>query len=61
VITGVQAMIGENGHVLEAFTDQGKVRYGGEIWNARSKSSLQAGQTVRITQVDGLTLWVEPV
>jgi membrane-bound serine protease (ClpP class) len=61
VMTGVQAMVGENGHVLEAFAGQGKVRYGGEIWNARSKSSLQAGQTVRITQVDGLTLWVEPV
>jgi membrane-bound serine protease (ClpP class) len=61
VVTGVQAMVGGNGEVLEAFSGKGRVRYGGEIWNARSASPLQAGQTVRITQVDGLTLWVEPV
>jgi membrane-bound serine protease (ClpP class) len=61
VVTGVQAMIGENGEVLDEFGGKGRIRYGGEIWNARSASSLQAGQTVRITRVDGLTLWVEPV
>jgi membrane-bound serine protease (ClpP class) len=61
VVTGVQAMIGENGEVLDEFNGKGRVRYGGEIWNARSASTLHAGQTVRITQVDGLTLWVEPI
>jgi membrane-bound serine protease (ClpP class) len=61
VVTGVQAMIGERAEVLDAFSGKGRIRYGGEIWNARSTSALQAGQIVRITQVDGLTLWVEPV
>jgi membrane-bound serine protease (ClpP class) len=61
VVTGVQAMIGENGQVLEESDGAGRVRYGGEIWNARSTTTLHAGQTVRITRVDGLTLWVEPV
>jgi membrane-bound serine protease (ClpP class) len=61
VVTGVQTMVGENAEVLEAFSDKGRVRLGGEIWNARSSSAVQAGQTVRITRVDGLTLWVEPV
>jgi membrane-bound serine protease (ClpP class) len=61
VVTGVQAMIGERAEVLEAFSGNGRIRYGGEIWNARGTSALQAGQIVRITQVDGLTLWVEPV
>jgi len=61
VVTGVQAMIGENGQVLEESDGKGRVRYGGEIWNARSTSTLHAGQVVRITRVDGLTLWVEPV
>jgi membrane-bound serine protease (ClpP class) len=61
VVTGVQAMIGERGEVVEAVGGKGRIRYGGELWNARSASALQAGQTVRITQVDGLTLWVEPV
>jgi membrane-bound serine protease (ClpP class) len=61
VVTGVQAMIGETAEVLEAIGGKARIRYGGEIWNARSSSPLQAGQIVRITKVDGLTLWVEPV
>jgi len=61
VVTGVQAMIGQRAEVLEAFSGKGRIRYGGELWNARSNSTLQAGQMVRITQVEGLTLWVEPV
>ena len=61
VVTGVQAMIGERAEVLEAFSAKGRIRYGGEIWNACSGTALQAGQIVRITRVDGLTLWVEPV
>jgi membrane-bound serine protease (ClpP class) len=54
-------MIGETAEVLEAIGGKARIRYGGEIWNARSSSPLQAGQIVRITKVDGLTLWVEPV
>jgi membrane-bound serine protease (ClpP class) len=61
VVTGVQAMIGERAEAVEAFSGKGRVRYGGELWNARSATPVQPGQVVRITQVDGLTLWVEPV
>jgi len=61
VVTGVQAMIGDRAEVVEAVDGKSRIRYGGELWNARSASALQAGQIVRITQVDGLTLWVEPV
>jgi membrane-bound serine protease (ClpP class) len=61
VVTGVQAMIGERAEVVEASGGKARIRYGGELWNAHSASALQAGQTVRITRVDGLTLWVEPV
>jgi membrane-bound serine protease (ClpP class) len=61
VVTGVQTMIGARAEVMETFNGKGRIRYGGELWNARSSSSLQSGQIVRITQVDGLTLWVEPV
>jgi membrane-bound serine protease (ClpP class) len=46
--------------VIEAFRGKGRVRYGGELWNARSDAELHAGQTARIVKVDGLTLWVEP-
>jgi len=61
VVTGVQTMVGENAEVLETFIGKGRVRYGGEIWNAVSSSAVRAGQIVRITRIDGLTVWVEPV
>jgi membrane-bound serine protease (ClpP class) len=61
VVTGVQAMVGATAEVFEDFVATGRVRYGGEIWNARSGSPVHAGQPVRIVRVDGLTVWVEPV
>jgi membrane-bound serine protease (ClpP class) len=61
VVTGVQAMVGETAESIATFTGRGRVRYGGEIWNAVSASSVRSGQIVRITRIDGLTVWVEPV
>lgn len=61
VVTGTQAMIGDTAEVFEAFSGKGRVRYGGELWNACCPSALRAGQLVRITRIQGLTLWVEPV
>jgi membrane-bound serine protease (ClpP class) len=60
VVTGVQAMIGASAEVLTDFTGRGRVRYGGELWNARSEAPLHAGDAARIVRVEGLTLWVEP-
>jgi membrane-bound serine protease (ClpP class) len=62
VVTGVQGMIGDDAEVLQDFTGtgSGRVRYRGELWNARSSVGLQAGQMARIVKVEGLTLWVEP-
>jgi membrane-bound serine protease (ClpP class) len=61
VVTGVQGMEGAAAEALADFSDIGTVRYGGELWNARTQAPVRAGQTVRIVRVDGLTLWVEPV
>jgi membrane-bound serine protease (ClpP class) len=61
VVTGVQTMVGATAEVIENFSGTGRIRYGGEIWNALSASAVRAGQMVRITRVDGLTVWVEPV
>jgi membrane-bound serine protease (ClpP class) len=61
VVTGTQGMIGDTAQVLEAFSGKGRVRYGGELWNACASCALRAGQSVRITRIQGLTLWVEPV
>ena len=60
VATGAASMIGANAEVFEDFTGKGRVRYGGELWNARSDVALRAGQATRIVRVEGLTLWVEP-
>ncbi len=60
VATGTQGMIGESAEVVADFTGRGRVRYGGELWNARSAAPLQAGEFARIVRVEGLTLWVEP-
>jgi membrane-bound serine protease (ClpP class) len=60
VVTGAQAMIGDSAEVLADFSGRGRVRYGGELWNARSQGALRAGEQARIVKVEGLTLWVEP-
>ena len=61
VVTGAQAMVGASAEVFEDFNGRGVVRFGGELWNAMSRVPLHKGQPVRITHVDGLLLWVEPV
>ena len=61
VATGTEGMIGESAEVVADFAGKGKVRYGGELWNARSERALRAGELARIVKVEGLTLWVEPL
>ena len=58
--TGVETMIGAYVEAIGDCQDRCVVRYGGELWNARTASPLRAGQQARITKVAELTLWVEP-
>jgi membrane-bound serine protease (ClpP class) len=58
--TGVEGMIGSRGRVVDWQADRGDVRVHGEIWSARSDKALESGDSVRVTQLDGLTLIVEP-
>jgi membrane-bound serine protease (ClpP class) len=62
VTTGVEGLIGERAHVIDALDpgDRMRVRVRGEIWNARGAAAVDAGDLVRIAGVDGLTLIVEP-
>ena len=39
---------------------RGQVKINGEIWEARATRNARAGETVRVTRVDGLMLEVEP-
>lgn len=61
IVTGVERIVGGTAEAVGDFSEQGAVRLGGEIWNARSSAPLRAGQRVRVVKVDGLLLWVEPL
>jgi len=61
--TGVEAMLGEVGRTRTPVTTDvpGQVDVHGEIWRAVSRAPLPPGAPVRIVEVNGLTLVVEPV
>jgi membrane-bound serine protease (ClpP class) len=58
--TGVETMIGAPVEAISDCQVQCVVRYGGELWNARSAGPLRAGQQARIVKVVEMTLWVVP-
>ena len=60
VSTGSEGLVGEEATVVEPCAPEGTVRLRGEIWKARSPFPCAAGERVRVTAVDGLTLEVEP-
>jgi membrane-bound serine protease (ClpP class) len=58
-ITGAVGMVGEAAVVREPLDPEGQVQVHGELWRAVSEDGpASAGETVRITGVDGLTLKV---
>jgi membrane-bound serine protease (ClpP class) len=59
--TGVETMIGATVEATSDCQDRCVVRFGGELWNARTAGPLRAGQQARIVKVVELTLWVEPL
>lgn len=62
VTTGVEAMIGDTGEVIETLSPVGTVRLQGEVWNAHSiTGTLEAGRKVRIKEMRNLVLYVEPI
>jgi membrane-bound serine protease (ClpP class) len=60
VSVGVEAMIGAAVEAVNDCQDRCVVRYGGELWNARTSTPLHAGQRARIVKVAQMMLWVEP-
>src|SRR6185437_15565312 len=60
VVTGKEAMVGALAEAFEDFEQHGRVRFGGELWNAYTSRPVRAGETVRIVKIEGLQLWVEP-
>jgi membrane-bound serine protease (ClpP class) len=60
VVTGTHAMIGEIGVARTAVDASGKVFVHGELWNAMAKNSIPEGARVRVREVEGLRVTVEP-
>ena len=61
VTTGSEAMIGEVGVARTPVADDGKVFVRGELWNASARTAIAEGSRVRIREVTGLRVVVEPV
>lgn len=59
-ITGVEGLVGEIGEAVVALEPDGKVFVHGEFWDARSRTAVAAGARVRVLEVDGKRLEVEP-
>ncbi len=60
VVSGREEMIGSTGHVVEWAGHEGRVRVHGEIWRARAQRPLRPHRQICVTEIDGLTLVVEP-
>ncbi len=60
VATGAAGMIEEVGVAYTALAPAGKVFVHGELWDAVSTQPVEAGAPVRVVDIRGLTLKVEP-
>ena len=62
-VTGVERLVGEGGRTRTALAPDtpGQIDVHGEIWRAVSRVPVGPGQMVRVTDVNGLTLFVEPI
>ena len=60
-VTGAAGMMGRSGVALGAFDagGAGRVAIHGEIWTARALDAVPAGASVRVVNIEGLTLTVE--
>lgn len=52
-------LVGARGRVMASIQDRGTVQVNGELWTARSRSRLESGTEIVVTQQDGLELHVE--
>ena len=61
-VTGSEGMLGEIGRARDPLEPgvPGYIDVHGEMWRAVSREPIAAGQRVRITAIEGLTLVVEP-
>ncbi|MBM3316730.1 MAG: nodulation protein NfeD [Candidatus Eisenbacteria bacterium] len=59
-VTGAEGLVGRIGEARTALAPEGRVFVHGELWRARSRERVAAGERVRVVRVRGLELDVEP-
>jgi len=59
--TGMEGLIGEIGVTRIRLAPRGQIFLHGELWSAESETEVEAGESVRVMSVDGLTLRVVPI
>jgi membrane protein implicated in regulation of membrane protease activity len=57
---GTDALVGTTGVAVGDLWPEGQVKVNGEIWRARCDGGCDAGTSVIVRAIDGLTLQVEP-
>jgi membrane-bound serine protease (ClpP class) len=57
---GVEALVGKIGVASTDLWPEGQVKVGGELWRARCAGGCDAGTSVVVRAVEGLTLVVDP-
>jgi membrane-bound serine protease (ClpP class) len=57
---GAETLIGATARVVTPCRPLGQVRLQGELWRARCDAGADEGDEVRVLELDGLTLVVEP-
>jgi membrane-bound serine protease (ClpP class) len=60
--TGLEAMVGEPGRVVDGFgpaATSGRVHVAGEYWEAAGPTGLSPGEPVRVARIEGSRLFVE--
>ena len=60
-IISPEAIVGSKGKATTLLAPKGYVRVGGELWQASSISTINAGEEVIVTGIEGMTLLVSPV
>ena len=61
VVSGLEEMVGGTAVVVDDFEGTGTVTIHSEKWRALSNVPLHKDQQVKVTDIDGLTLSVEPI
>ncbi|MFT3896000.1 MAG: NfeD family protein [Anaerolineales bacterium] len=57
----LDSLVGRVGEARTKVFEDGSVQVGGELWSARSETSIPAGSSIRVIRRDGFVVVVEPV